>query len=302
MMNNNGNGSCFFVCGASGLVGRQVVAGLCNEGFKVYAATSRPGEWKDSRKGLHVIANEEIEDVFKEKKVDAMLHLAFPRNVSQDQWANGIQFASDVLFMAQKYDIPKVVHVSSQSIYGLQRTKPADEQTTFNLTSPYTTGKFCMELLVNHLFFDRPCTNIRLSTTIGPNTKERVPNKIIQRIVQGDDIVIKGGMQKFSFLDVRDAASGLITILKSNGSGWKSAYNLGTEESHPLLEIADTALDIGRRYGYCKSSLIHEPDEVIMNNSLNVQRFYDDFGWRAEYSLEQSLEHIFAEYYGACKI
>ena len=105
-----------------------------------------------------------------------MLQLAFPRNVQPEQWADGIKFCMETLFMAHKYDVKRIVHVSSQSLYGWQREDAAKVDSEVMLVSPYTTGKYCTEVLVNNLFADRPHTNVCLSTIIGTYTRERVVN------------------------------------------------------------------------------------------------------------------------------
>ena len=237
------------ITGAGGLVGQAVISALLedeNKEYEVFAATSNTDKMNMENPRLCVIPNHDIEKVLKEKQIDTLLHLAFPRNVEPDQWADGIAFSMDVLYMAKKYHVGKIINTSSQSIYGLQRDHAADEVSSIYLNSPYTTGKYCSELMVNELFSDRPHTNVRLSTIIGPSTKERVTNKFFARIIQGEDIIVQGGMQVFSFLDVRDAASGFVRLIKSDGSMWKKVYNLGTHEYKTLLEIAQMAVQIGK--------------------------------------------------------
>lgn len=287
------------ITGASGLVGRAVIQELITlkEEVTIYAASSNPDKIIYKADNFHVIKNEEIENILSANEIDILLQLAFPRNVSENQWAKGIKYAVDILFLAYKYKVKRVINVSSQSIYGLQRKISADEGHEICLNSPYTTGKYCTEVIMEHLFERGMYTNIRLSTTIGPDTKERVPNKLFARIVSGMDLIIKGGNQKFAFLDVRDAASGLVSLMRQDNIFWKTAYNLGTSEVNSLLDIANLSVKIARDYGYDQSRIVVQKDNIVMLNQIDVRLFECDFNWKAQHSLEESLRYIFEESY-----
>lgn len=283
------------ITGSSGLVGSAVIAKLLQEyeEYEIFAATSK--ELTSTSKKLHYIPNSEIETVMGNEKPELLLQLAFPRNVKEDQWAEGIKFSSDILWLAKKYKIKRVINISSQSIYGWGRTKASREGDGVVLNSPYTTGKYFSELLTENLFEEGCFTNIRLSTVIAPSTKERVPNKLFAQITAGKNLTVKGGTQIFSFLDVRDAAAGLAAMISTEKT-WRPLYNLGTAEYATLLEIAEKTAEIGKKHGYV-SSVTVDPAEIALNNMLDVTAMKEDFGWEAKYTLQESLEHIFAENY-----
>lgn len=283
------------ITGSSGLVGSAVISELLgkHEDFEIFAATSR--DCTSTNEKLHYISNDKIEATMKEEKPELLLQLAFPRNVKEDQWAEGIKFASDVLWLAKEYNVKRVINISSQSIYGWGRSKASREGDGVVLNSPYTTGKYFSELLTEKLFEEGNFANIRLSTIIGPSTKERVPNKFFAQIVAGKNLTVKGGTQIFSFLDVRDAATGLVSMITKEKK-WRPLYNLGTAEYATLLEIAQLAVEIGKKHGY-ESSVAVEPAEIVLNNMLDVTSMKEDFDWEAKYTLQESLEHIFADNY-----
>lgn len=287
----------FLISGAAGMVGRAIIEEIAANhkgGIEVYASdrfldTLAPYEGEH----VHILLNDRLEEIMQTNTFDCMLQLAFPRNVQPDQWADGIKFCTETLFMAHKYDVKRIVHVSSQSLYGWQREDAADENTAVQLVSPYTTGKYATEVLVNNLFADRPHTNVRLSTIIGPYTRERVVNKFFEQILENKDITVKGGNQIFSFLDVRDAASGFVAIMNNEAESWRPVYNLGTSEYATLMEIAEKAIEIGKQNGYTNSELVHEPAEIVLNNKIDVSNMLNDFGWKAQFSLQDTMNHIF---------
>lgn len=287
----------FLISGAAGMVGRAIIEEIATNyqgQIEVYAAdrfldTLAPYESEH----VHILLNDHLEEVMQTNSFDCMLQLAFPRNVQPNQWADGIKFCMETLFMAHKYDMKRIVHVSSQSLYGWQREDAATVDSEVMLVSPYTTGKYCIEVLVNNLFADRPHTNIRLSTIISPYTRERVVNKLFENVINGENLTIKGGGQIFSFLDVRDAAKGFVAVMNDEYESWKPVYNLGTSEYATLMEIAEKAIEIGKQNNYTNSELIHEPADIVLNNKIDVSDMLNDFGWKAQYSLQDTMNHIF---------
>lgn len=282
------------ITGSSGLVGKETVKELLTgSDYEIFAATSK--NLKSVQERLRYINNSAVEEILKTEKIDVLLQLAFPRNVEEDQWAGGMEFVAHILGLAKKYDVKKIVNVSSQSIYGWQRKTYAVEGDAVYLNSPYTTGKYFTELMVNELFAGIYHTNVRLSTTIGPTTRERVPNKLFAQIMAGKELNIKGGKQIFSFLDVRDAASGLTKLITSDGK-FRSVYNLGTSEYVTLLELAEMTVKIAEEYGY-KSKINVEDADIVLNNMIDTSAMEKDFGWRAKFSLSETLKYIFCKNY-----
>lgn len=284
------------ICGAAGMVGRGILEFIsennCN--LEVWAADISKERLKCYEcDNIHPIENCDVEKVLSEIQMDTMLQMAFPRNVKPDQWADGIRFAAKMLEMAKEYEVKSVINISSQSIYGLNRTEPASEDSPISLNSPYTTGKYCMELMMGQLFYDRPYTNIRLSTIIGPATPERVVNKFLSSILAGNNLIIKGGSQIFSLLDVRDAASGLVTLLMSDASTWRHVYNLGTRDSIRIVELAEKCEEAAVRYGIKNTEImVEENDTIELNSLVKVDAFYEDFGWKANHTMIDSIENI----------
>lgn len=284
------------ICGAAGMVGRGILEYISkhNCDMEVWAADININRLKQyESKKIHPILNKDLEMVLSHNQMDVMLQMAFPRNVKPEQWADGISFAANMLKLAKAYAVKSVINISSQSIYGLNRTEPADEQSLISLNSPYTTGKYCMELMMEQLFSDRPYTNIRLSTIIGPATPERVVNKFLATIMEGNNILIKGGSQVFALLDVRDAAAGLVTLLMSDKNKWRHTYNLGTAEHIGIIEMAEKCESAAERHGILKTKvMVVQNDEIVLNSLVKVDAFYEDFGWKATTTIDDSIELI----------
>lgn len=281
------------ITGASGLVGTAVIAELSQRrGYAVWAVSEKQ---QANQPNLTWIPRNSLEALMQEKHFDVMLHLAFPRNAKETDWADGFRYNMWVLQLAHRYGIGKLIYVSSQSLYGWQRSGAAREKNPVVITSPYTAGKYCSELAIEAFMQEIPHTCVRLSTIIGPTTKERVPNKFFAQIVQNKELQIQGGGQVFSFLDVRDAAAGLAVLVETNHP-LRALYNLGTAQSATLLEIAEMSVQIGRDYGF-HSGILITPSDAVLNNRMDVSAMEEDFGWKAQITLEESLRNIFLQNY-----
>ena len=185
-----------------------------------------------------------------------------------------------------------VINVSSQSVYSQKRVLPADENTVLCLESKYAVGKYATELLVNAICGKAVLhTNIRLASLIGAGFDQRIVNRLVNQIIKNNEIHIIGGKQVFGFLDVRDAASAIITMTKSINN-WYEVYNIGSRNSYTLIEIANTILDVAQERYAKRGSMILEQNNAFQNSSLNCSRFYEDFRWSQKYSIRQSVVDI----------
>lgn len=283
------------ITGASGNLAKELIKVLEeNPQCEIWGASSRPQENHYLR--AKIISNDLLENCLKQNSFDVFVHSAFPRNVNAKQWASGIDFSFKVLFWAYKYGCKRVIHISSQSIYGWDREFAAVEGGVVSLNNPYSTGKYCIEQLVKYLFDSGIYTNIRLSTIIGNHTDEKVPNKFMHQLITNCDLNIQGGDQIFSFLDIRDAVDALCLLIMNDKDNWREIYNIGTEEYYTLLEIANKCLCIAKQHGNTTSKINITPVDITLNNRLDCNAFYEDFGWKAKYSLDDTLLHMFEHY------
>ena len=54
------------------------------------------------------------------------------------------------------------------------------------------------------------------------------------------------------------------------------------------------AVKIANRYGYPSEVSVEDAD-IVLDNRIDTSAMEIDFGWKAQYSLEESLNHIFCE-------
>lgn len=285
------------ITGAGGFLGTQLLKQLSDrKDVTVYAFT-----FEAERNRSSFIKADNIIDVdnseaqtFDYSKVDVLINCAFPRNVEGAGFSQGLFFIQKVIEKAANDKVGSVINISSQSVYDQSRETPADENTDIILDTKYAVGKYCSELFVNSVCRNIRHTNLRMASLIGAGFDQRITNKFVKQIMNDQQLTVIGGEQRFGYLDVRDAASGIIAVALSDGD-WDEVYNLGNDKSYTLIEIAQTAIEVGREFGYKTKDIIVKEDTTNskQNSSLVCNRIEMRFSWKARYKLKETLTKIF---------
>ena len=145
---------------------RNIRPFLENENFQIYQVDIR------DREGL--------EKVFRENKIDAIMHLAAMAGVRPSienptlyQDVNGMG-TQNVLEMARKYWVNKLALASSSSVYGNCKEIPFREDMIVDFAiSPYAATKKANEVMahVYHKLFSMDIVMLRFFTVYGPICK-----------------------------------------------------------------------------------------------------------------------------------
>lgn len=275
------------------------------ESNRIYALTSHTDRLKNrygDRKNLVILRREDfLKKKFFFRDIDILVNCAFPRKADGTQMAEGLKYVSEILSMAVSGGVKSVINISSQSVYDQTRIQPATEQDELNLGTKYAVGKYATELLTNTICVSVPHTNLRLASLIGAGFNERIPNKFVEQIVCGNDLHVINGGQRFGFLDVRDAADAIIVIINSNPRSWREVYNLGSNESHTLEEIAKEVCRVGEKY--CNKTIQYklmqgDNAEPLQNSSMDCTLYRKAFQWKPKIRLTDTLAWIYEEVTG----
>ena len=284
------------ITGAGGFLGHTLLTRLTGcEDISVTALTSHKEKLKDIKSNnISIITAGEIENTFNSTHFDYFVHAAFPRNTTGTEMASGLKYYCDILTLAIKYKVGSIINISSQSVYDPQRRYAAHESSPLSLNSSYAVGKYATELMIDNMVGDDiPKTNIRLSSLIGPDFDQRITNQFIAKVLLGEEITIRCGKQIFSFMDVRDAANGIFTLLTANPKEWAPIYNLGSGCHYTLCEIAQKIQAIALTLGIAPTNLKIIEEELWSNTSLDCSKFNLQFKYTPRFTLEDSLKAIF---------
>jgi len=189
--------------------------------------------------------------------VEAIIHLAArpgvrPSLQMPDLYEQvNVQGTLNVLQMAHRYGVQKVLFASSSSVYGSANSHPSQESDRVdNPQSVYAVTKRAGELLAQayHHLYGMSIGCLRLFTVYGPRQRpEMAIHKFTRMIWQGQEIPVFGdGNSERDYTYVDDIVSGMTAALEAD-FGFE-IINLGDSRPVPLgVMIACIEKSLSRR-------------------------------------------------------
>lgn len=288
------------ITGSGGLLGSELIEQLLDGGnWQVIAMTSNVNNVVNNFNNdeLLVVSNDSWMEQLSNRniKVDTLINCAFPRSSKPEELAQGIPFTEKIITDSIDFGIENIINISSQSVYTQKQKEDVTEKSAVQPESLYGMTKYACERVVSILCETNNVkySNIRLGSLTGLNFDVRMTNRFVKSVVNGEKIVINGGKQKISYLDVRDAANGLIKMLSSNPNNWKPIYNLGNQQAFTLLELIDVIKIKAKAFKLVNIEIeVHEGDSNY-NNVMNNTLFYEQFSFEHKFDLNNMIEELF---------
>ena len=299
--------------GAAGFVGRHLTRYLLDHTDWEIIALDRLGEgsrldglihdkrvvftWHDLRSPLmgntpfkyiiHLAANSHVDRSIKDP-------LAFV--------ADNVTGTAHLLEFARRCDgLEKVLHFSTDEVFGAADGKAFGEFDSFAATNPYSASKAAAESLCPAWSnsFGTPivvtrCTNVLGS---GQSGEKFVPNTI-GRIRNGETVQIHaraGVVSSRRYIDVEDVCAATLTVLTKGGiiSGRGSGYyNIGSDTDYSNLDVAVRIAELMQKP--IRWELVTDPPNrprPDMNYFVTTDRL-KALGWSQRISLDTTLKRI----------
>lgn len=243
-----------------------ILDNLCNSKVEVLdyieqLAGKRPAFYK-----ADLLDEEATEQVFKENKIDAVIHFAGLKAVGESvqipltYYHNNLTGTLILCKIMQKYDCKKIVFSSSATVYGMNNEAPFVETMPLSTTNPYGSTKLMTEMILSDLNVadkDWSVVLLRYFNPIGAHESgligedpNGIPNNLLPYIAQvavgkleklsvfGDDYETVDGTGVRDYIHVCDLAAGHIAAvdyaIKHTGV---EAINLGTGNGYSVLQV-----------------------------------------------------------------
>lgn len=291
------------VSGASGFLGRQLIQQLLQfENNKVIAITSQKENLEsefEKYSNLEVLETENwTEKLDKQEKIDVLVNCAFPRSSDSASLAKGLDFTEKLVKESIELNINNIINISSQSVYSQKAKLLSDESAEVVPQSLYGMAKYAGEKIVSSLCGDKKVnySNIRLASLTGKDFEVRMTNKFVKQVLNEEKIIVNGGQQKVSYLEVQDATSALIAMINKSSIKWNHIYNLGSHYSNTVLEIVEAVLNNAKKRKITEPEVEVNPNQDSFNNLIDSKLFYDDFSWEPRYDISLMIEELFEHY------
>ena len=231
-----------------------------------------------------------------------LIHLAAETHVDRSI-ADGLPFVRTnvegtmtLLQEARRQGVERVIHISTDEVYGSVLEGAADEQAPLAPSSPYAASKAAGDLmaLAFRATYGLPVVLVRPTNLFGP---AQLPEKFIPLCItnalEERPVPIYGdGQQRRAWLSVEDFCDALDVIVERGETG--RIYNVGSGSEQVNL---DTAMRILRLLGrppdliqFVDDRPGHDRRYAVNDDSLKA------LGWRPRRTFDRGLEETVAWY------
>ena len=176
-----------------------------------------------------------------------------------------------------KYKKGKLIHISTDEVYGdvlIGRSKEGDQ---YKPSSPYAASKASSDHLVNAYIrtFNLPAIITNCSNNYGPKQHpEKLIPKMIYNILNNKPLTLYGnGKNSREWIYVEDHCEALIKVFKSGKVG--ETYNIGSNKNLTNIEICNHILNIAKK-------------NIIVGKKVKILFIKDRPGHDKRYALNNS--------------
>ena len=262
---------------------------------------------------------EAMEEVFKDHKIDAVIHFAGLKAVGESTkkplyyYHNNITGTLNLLDQMKKYGVKNIVFSSSATVYGMPKSVPITEDFPLSTTNPYGSTKLFIEQIMTDVQKANPEMSVTLlryfnpigahkSGSMGEDPKG-IPNNLLPYVAQvavgklekvhvfGNDYPTPDGTGVRDYIHVVDLAIGHVKAIekKCNEAG-VHIYNLGTGNGYSVLQIVNAFSQA------CGKELPYEIEDRrpgdIAECYADPKKARDELGWVAEREIKEMCEDL----------
>ncbi len=192
----------------------------------------------------------------------------------------------------------KLIHISTDEVFGSLESKSADEYFRFNPSSPYASSKASAELLINSYIktYGCDCIITRCTNNYGPR---QFPEKLIPKTIilasQEKKIPIYGtGKNMRDWIYVDDHCDGIMNVLMKGKSG--ESYNMSANNEVDNLTIIKKILSLMDKSPDMIEFVEDRPGHDF-RYSMNSSKIKQKLGWTSKTDFEEGLTKTIEWYF-----
>ncbi|MBO5319858.1 MAG: GDP-mannose 4,6-dehydratase [Ruminococcus sp.] len=297
------------IIGGAGFVGGYLIRELDSAGQEVFATCLENENISGncSVRTLNILDADAVSEVIGAIKPDVIYHLAAQSSVSLS-WKKP-QLTADINVIGtinvleavkncEKKDI-RLILIGSGEEYGFIRKDacPLTEEEPLNPGNIYAATKACQGMLgeIYARAYKMDIIMVRAFNHSGP---QQLPMFVISDFCRQIALIEKGDSPavmsvgnlaaKRDFTDVRDVVRAYRLLGEKGVSG--RTYNVGRGKAVEIQYILDTALSFSQKEIEVKQDPARMRASDIPVIEPDVSRIYGDTGWKAEISMEKTIE------------
>jgi len=184
---------------------------------------------------------------------DGIVHFAAATHVDRSILEAGTFVQTDVvgtyvvLEAARQENVGRVVHISTDELYGESGPKPSREDSPLWPKSPYAASKAGADRLAYsyHATYDLPVVITRCVNNYGPyqHPEKAIPLFTICALVGHPLPVYGSGRNRREWIHVDDHTEALLAVLRAKGLEGET-FNIGGQNEVDVLTVTDTILQL----------------------------------------------------------
>ena len=201
-----------------------------------------------------------------------------------------------------KYKKTRLVHISTDEVYGDVLKGRSNEKYSYKPSSPYAASKAASDHLVYSYVrtYNLPAIVTNCSNNYGPKQHpEKLIPKLIYNIFNNKNLPIYGdGKNSREWIYVTDHCLALIEIYKKGKIG--EFYNIGSNKNLNNIEVCKTLLDIAKKNmnNNCKSKIVFVKDRPghDLRYALDSNKIKKNLKWKPKTSFKKGILDTFNWY------
>ena len=203
---------------------------------------------------------------------------------------------------SQKNKKSKLVHISTDEVYGDILTGRSDEKYAYKPSSPYAASKASSDHLVYSYVrtHNIPAMVTNCSNNYGPKQHpEKLIPKLIYNILNNKALPIYGkGKNSREWIYVKDHCEALLKVFQNGKIG--EFYNIGSNKNLNNIQICKTLLKISNKIDVAKNNVkikfVKDRPGHDFRYALNSNKIKRELKWKPKTTFEKGILNTFNWY------
>ncbi len=201
----------------------------------------------------------------------------------------------------------KLIHISTDEVYGDVLKGRSKENDPYNPSSPYAASKASSDHLVYSYVrtYNLNAMITNCSNNYGPNQHpEKLIPKLIYNIINNKALPLYGkGKNSREWIYVDDHCEALLRVFKSGSKG--NFYNIGSNINSNNLNIAKLLINIAKKKiklgKNVKIKFVKDRPGHDIRYALDSKKILKSLKWKSKINLKNGLENTFNWYFNNMK-
>lgn len=240
-----------------------------------------------------------VDRLFSEYKFSTVFHFAAETHVDRSIFNFGdfvrtnVEGARVLLEAARVHQVSKMVHISTDEVYGNVLEGVSDENAPFNPSSPYAASKAAADMLARTYanVYNVPLAIIRSGNNYGTHQyPEKLIPLVITNLLEGNLIPVHGkGEHVRSWVHVHDFVHAVDLIAHTPKAF--GAYNIAGEHRSNLDIIQLVGAALGKDHAK-HLSFVQDRPAADLRYAPHAGKIESELGWRRKHNIDSDIQSV----------